>query len=178
MLDISGTSCGTSCSNNKSEILEMTAGEDRGNNRTNIESMEIADVEVEIDPSEQQGSRRGSAPLIFDHSYTERQSLLHRETKWLGDKARELHRKLAVLKRVQEDIEERTRILREKNLELLERNQQLSSGNRQLRDEVVEACAVRREREEELRFAITHREFSWEESTADRYFEHRGNEEP
>lgn len=72
--------------------------------------------------------------------------------------ARELHRKLAVLKRVQKDIEERTRILREKNLELLERNQQLSAGNRQLRDELVEVSAVRREREEYLRLAIIHQE--------------------
>ena len=68
--------------------------------------------------------------------------------------ARELHKKLAVLKRYQEDIEERTRILREKNLELMERNHQLAMGNRELQGLVVEANTVRREREEDLRRAL------------------------
>lgn len=72
--------------------------------------------------------------------------------------ARELHEKLAVLKRYQEDIENRTRILREKNLELMERNHQLAMGNRELQDLVVEANAVRRDREEDLRRALEGRD--------------------
>ncbi|XP_022666520.1 uncharacterized protein LOC111252595 isoform X2 [Varroa destructor] len=154
----------------------MTAGEDPVSNRTDMECLNIGEQDTES--SEQEDSRRESIPLIFDHSYTERQSHLHRETKWLGDKARELHRKLAVLKRVQKDIEERTRILREKNLELLERNQQLSAGNRQLRDELVEVSAVRREREEYLRLAIIHQEFTWEDNAKDQYSDRHGDKEP
>lgn len=56
-------------------------------------------------------------------------------------------------------------MLREKNLELLERNQQLSAGNRLLRDEVIEAAALREEREEDLRLALLHQEVGLAETT-------------
>lgn len=66
----------------------MTAGEDPVSNRTDMECLNIGEQDTES--SEQEDSRRESIPLIFDHSYTERQSHLHRETKWLGDKGKYL----------------------------------------------------------------------------------------
>ena len=52
---------------------------------TGEKQLEAKDAQVEIG-EETVVSRRDSVPLIFDHSYTERQSILDRETKWLGDK--------------------------------------------------------------------------------------------